>query len=79
MTGRQLAATVFGLVAGALGCALMLLPAWLLYQRLFGDSAPALAVLLLLFGAGGAYAGWLLGMIVFSALQGPEEKESRTG
>ena len=48
------------------------------YQRLFGDSAPALVVILVLFGVVGLYAGWLLGLVVFSAVLGSEEGEETT-
>lgn len=49
------------------------LAGWLLYHRLWGDSAPAFAVILLVFGAAGLYAGWLLALIVFSAVRGSGE------
>jgi hypothetical protein len=45
----------------------------LLYRRLYFGSGLILAGIELLFGAVGAYAGWLLGVIVFSAVRGPEE------
>jgi hypothetical protein len=50
-----------------------MLAGWLLYQRLWGDSAAALAVIVVLFGAAGLYAGWILGIIVFSAVRGPTD------
>ena len=67
---RRFGATVAGLLAGACSFALLLLLGLLLYSRLFGDSTVALVVITALFGAAGAYAGWLLGVIVFSALRG---------
>ena len=45
----------------------------LLYRRLYSGSSLILAGIELLFGAVGAYAGWLLGVIVFSAVRGAEE------
>lgn len=71
---RQLSAAFLALLAGLCGFALLLLAGWLLYQRLWGDSPVALAIIIVLFGAAGAYAGWLLGMIVFSAVRGAEER-----
>ncbi len=73
MSGRRLGATVLGLVAGAAGFGILQLAGYLLYMRLWGDSLPALAVILVLFGAAGLYAGWILGMLVFSAVRGPED------
>lgn len=73
MVRRRLGATLAGLVAGGFGFGALMLLGLLLYRRLFGDSAGALAVISLIFGAAGAYAGWLLGVIVFSALRGMED------
>jgi hypothetical protein len=72
---RRVGAVVVGLLTGAVGLAVMLVLGWLLYQRLFGDSAPALVVILVLFGVVGLYAGWLLGLVAFAAVLGPEEGE----
>jgi hypothetical protein len=72
---RRVGAVLVGLLTGAAGLAVMLLLGWLLYQRLFGDSTPALVVILVLFGGVGLYAGWLLGLVVFSAILGSEEGE----
>jgi hypothetical protein len=69
---RSLGAAFLGLLAGLCGLAALLLAGWLLYTRLWGDSVPALAVIAVIFGAAGIYAGWLLGMVVFSAVRGPE-------
>jgi hypothetical protein len=49
-----------------------MLAGYLLYQRVWGDSVTALVVVLVLSGAAGLYAGWILGMIVFSAVRGSE-------
>jgi hypothetical protein len=73
MSSRRLSATVLGLVAGVAGFAVLQLAGYLLYLRLWGDSLPVLAVILVLFGAAGLYAGWILGMLVFSAVRGPED------
>lgn len=75
MSSRRLTAALLGVLAGAAGFALLLLAGWLLYRRLWGDSVAALGVIVALFGAAGLYAGWLLGVIVFSALRGPDEGE----
>jgi len=72
---RRLGAALVGLLTGAAGLAVMLLLGWLLYERLFGDSTPALVLIFLLFGVVGLYAGWLLGLVVFSAILGPDDGE----
>jgi hypothetical protein len=56
----------------------MLLLGWLLYERLFGDSTPALVLIFVLFGVVGLYAGWLLGLVVFSAVLGSDDGEETT-
>lgn len=73
MSTRRLGATVVGLVAGAGGFVVLLLAGWLLYRRLWGDSVEALVTIAILFGAAGLYAGWILGMLVFSALRGRDD------
>ena len=70
---RSVGAAFLGLLAGLGGLSVLLLAGWLLYTRLWGDSILALAVIALIFGAAGIYAGWLLGMVVFSAVRGPEQ------
>ena len=72
MNGRHLGATVLGLIAGAAGFATLLLVGYLLYRRVWGDWVPALVGMIALFGTAGSYAGWILGMVVFSAVRGPE-------
>jgi hypothetical protein len=72
MSGRDLGATLLGLVAGATGFAGLLLVGYLLYRRVWGDSVPALIGVSILFGAAGLYAGWILGMLVFSAVRGAQ-------
>jgi hypothetical protein len=75
MSSRRLGAVVLGVIAGAAGFGVLQLAGYLLYERLWGDSLPALAVIVLLFGAAGLYAGWILGMLVFSAVRGPEDSD----
>jgi hypothetical protein len=75
VSSRHLTATVLGTLAGAGGFATLMLAGWLLYRRLWGDSPTALLVIVLVFGAAGLYAGWLLGVIVFSALRGSDDGE----
>ena len=62
-----------GGTVGALAFCLLLVLGLLLYRRLYSGSGVILAGIELLFGAVGAYAGWLLGVIVFSAVRGAEE------
>ena len=69
MSGRDLGATVLGMIAGAAGFAALLLVGYLLYVRVGGDSPLALAGVAVIFGAAGLYAGWILGMLVFSAVR----------
>lgn len=75
MTGRQLPAAAFGVLTGLGGLAVMLLAGWGLYERLWPDSPVALAIVLVVFGAIGAFAGWLLGLIVFASIRGSEEHD----
>ncbi|HYZ03092.1 MAG TPA: hypothetical protein VFA92_16470 [Candidatus Binatia bacterium] len=70
MTSRVVGAAALGLGAGAGALVVLLLAGWLLYQRLWGDSVLALTAIAVLFGIAGLYAGWLLGMLVFSAVRG---------
>ena len=72
MSGRHLGATLLGLVAGAAGFAALVLTGYLLYRRMWGDFIPALIGVGVLFGAAGLYAGWILGMLVFSAVRGSD-------
>jgi hypothetical protein len=73
MKGRRLVAAVFGFVAGGAAFLLLLGAGLLVYQRLWTGSGLFLAGIELLFGAAGAYAGWLIGIIVFSALRGQSD------
>ena len=66
------------MTAGAAGFAALLRVGYLLYRRVWGDSVPALVGITALFGAAGLYAGWILGMLVFSAVRGPENGDGAT-
>jgi hypothetical protein len=72
---RSLGAFVIGGAAGVLVFAAMLAGAVLLYQRLYGDSLPALIVLLAVFGGLGAYLAWLVGVLIFSSVRRPGNGE----
>jgi len=76
VNGRHLGATILGLTAGVAGFLALLLVGYLLYRRVWGDWVPALVAMCALFGAAGLYAGWILGMLVFSAVRGPENGEA---
>jgi hypothetical protein len=62
-----------GGAVGAVAFCLLLVLGLLVYRRLYSGSGLILVGIELLFGAVGAYAGWLLGVIVFSAVRGAEE------
>jgi hypothetical protein len=79
VSGRQLAASLAGLLAGLAAFTLLLLAGLLLYQRLWGDSTAALVGLVLVGGAAGAYGGWLLGVLVYSAVRGTDGKADGEG
>ncbi len=72
---RRLNALVLAALAGCAGFCLMAVLAWVLYQRVFQDSIGAFVVMGLIFGVGGLYGGWLLSMVVFSALSGAERED----
>lgn len=67
---RNLAATLAAGVAGVAAFAVLLLAGILLYQRLWGASSGLLALVGILFGAAGLYAGWIAATMVFAALRG---------
>ena len=71
---RSLVATVAGAAVGVVAFALLVLAGFLLYERLWTGSGVLLVAVLLIFGAIGGYAGWLLGMVVFSAVRGAAER-----
>lgn len=68
-SSRRIAATLVGGVAGAIALAVLLLAGFLVYQRLAGGST-VFALLAIVFGAGGIYAGWIAATMVFAALRG---------
>jgi hypothetical protein len=70
--GRRLAAAAVGGVAGVIAGAALFLLGSLVYQRLFVNSLLALVLVAVIFGAAGLYAGWLAGMMAFSAVRGEE-------
>ncbi len=70
---RRLAATIAGGTAGIVACAALVGLGLLLYRRLVDSSPLVVGLLVLVFGAGGAYAGWIAGMIVFSAVRGERD------
>lgn len=72
---RLTPALLFGAVLGVIVFALIVGAGFLLYQRLYADSATALIVILGLFGGAGAYAAWLVGVIVYSRLLDPTSTE----
>lgn len=73
---RNFGAAVSGVLAGIGGFAVLMLAGFLLYVRLWPDSALALALVIVVFGAAGAFAGWLVGLIVFSAVRDAGERSS---
>jgi hypothetical protein len=75
---RRVGATAVGALTAGVGLLVMLLLGWVLEQRLFGDSAPALVAILVVFGLGGLYAGWLLGLVLYSAIADSGEGEGST-
>ena len=52
---------------------LLLGAGYLLYLRLWDGSPWILVAVVVVFGAGGGYAGWLLGVLVFSVSRGDHE------
>ena len=81
MSGRHTGAAILGALAGFIAFAAAMLGGYVLYRRLLNGSAPALAAILAGTGVIGAYAGWLLGLLVFSAVreQNPEDASSQPG
>jgi len=69
---RHVGATLIGIAAGAAALAVLLLVGYLIYRRVWGDSIQALVGVGIVFGGAGLYAGWILGMLVFSAVRGPD-------
>jgi hypothetical protein len=74
-----LLAGVAGLLAGAAVFLAFASAGLLLTQRLAGGTDLVLVAIAILFAAAGAYAGWVVGLIVFSALRGVGEEASESG
>ena len=66
---RTLGASLVGVVAGLVVFGAMLGGGFLLYQRVYGDSLPALVVIMVVFGGLGAYLAWLVGVLIFSGVR----------
>lgn len=73
--GRSLGALLAGGIVGLAAFAFLVGAGLLLYQRVSGDSALALIVILLVFGGLGAYLAWLVGVLVFSVLRRSSESD----
>jgi hypothetical protein len=74
---RDLTAAAIALIAGAAVFGVLLVSGVVVYERLFAGSPLMLVALAVVGGAIGAYSGWLLGLIVFSALRGDAAEELR--
>jgi len=70
VSSRSLAGAVAGGVAGALVFA-----GFIVLGLILDDRVTNLAPVIVL-GLAGAYAGWLLGVIVFGAVRGPDGTEN---
>jgi len=70
VSSRSLAGAVAGGVAGALVFA-----GFIVLGLILDDRVTNLAPVIVL-GLAGAYAGWLLGVIVFGAVRGPDGAEN---
>ena len=77
MNTRDLTAAAIALIAGAAVFGVLLVSGVVVYERLFAGSPLMLVALAVVGGAIGAYSGWLLGLIVFSALRGDAAEELR--
>ena len=69
----SLPAFITGVVVGLAAFALLIGAGYLLYERLFGSGTLPLVGILTVFTLIGGYAGWLLGLLAFSAVRGPVE------
>ena len=75
---RRVAAGASGLLAGLAVFAVLLGAGYLVSVRLWGGTGTGPIVIAAFFGLIGAYAGWLCGVIVFSAVRGPGEDGGAT-
>jgi hypothetical protein len=73
MTARQLWGGLLGLLAGLAVLTAALAIAYVFSQRLWTDSLIALAIFGVIFGVAGAFAGWLVGVLVYSAIRASSE------
>ena len=69
----NLPAFIAGVVAGLAAFVFLISAGYVLYQRLFGSGLLPLLGILVVFTLIGGYAGWLLGLIAYSAVRGPVE------
>ena len=69
----NLPAFIAGVVAGSVAFGALISAGYVLYQRLFGSGMLPLVGILAVFILIGGYAGWLLGLIAYSAVRGPVE------
>ena len=69
---RSIGAGILGIGAGIGAFIVVVLAGWLVYQRLWGESLIPLIVIGLVAIGTGLYAGWLVGMLVFSAVRGDD-------
>ena len=79
MIARRVTAAVAAFVAGAAVLAGFFSAGLLLDQRLAGDSMPLFVGVIVFFGVAGGYAGWLVALIVFSAVRGGVEEGADSG
>jgi fatty acid desaturase len=77
---RVVGAGILGVGAGAGAFAVLVLAGALVYQRLWGGgSLIPLIVIGVVAVSTGLYAGWLVGMLVFSAVRGGDEADAEDG
>jgi hypothetical protein len=67
---RNVGATAIAAAAGSVGFGVILLVGYLLSGRLWAESPVAAIVVTAVFGTFGLYAGWILGVLVFSSVRG---------
>jgi len=65
------------IAAAALVVGLFLFAGVALYDRLWIGSTSILVAVYLLFGVSGAYAGWLLALVVFASVRGDQPGPER--
>ena len=70
----NLAGGAAGVLAGALALAIAVGLGYLLYERLWGAPGVGLYAAVGVFGLAGLYAGWLAGLMVYSAVSSAPER-----